>query len=41
MTEHAVLVEGVGKTFDGGVTALEDVSLAIAPGEFVSLFGVR
>ena len=39
MTEHAVLVEGVGKTFDGGVTALEDVSLAIAPGEFVSLIG--
>lgn len=39
MTEYAVLVEGVGKTFDGGVTALEDVSLAIAPGEFVSLIG--
>ncbi|OZC65958.1 nitrate ABC transporter ATP-binding protein [Rhodococcus sp. 15-725-2-2b] len=39
MTEHAVLVEGVGKTFDGGVTALEDISLAIAPGEFVSLIG--
>lgn len=39
MTDHAVLVEGVGKTFDGGVTALENVSLAIAPGEFVSLIG--
>ncbi|WP_415977337.1 ABC transporter ATP-binding protein [Rhodococcus sp. 077-4] len=39
MTEHAVLVEGVGKTFDGAVTALEGVSLSIAPGEFVSLIG--
>ncbi|MFI8568907.1 ABC transporter ATP-binding protein [Rhodococcus sp. NPDC078407] len=39
MTEHAVVVENVGKTFDAGVIALEDVSLAIAPGEFVSLIG--
>ena len=39
MTEHAVLVESVGKTFDGGVTALDAVSLSIDPGEFVSLIG--
>ncbi|MDV8025202.1 ABC transporter ATP-binding protein [Rhodococcus sp. IEGM 1330] len=39
MTEHAVLVEGVGKTFEGSVTALDDVSLSIAAGEFVSLIG--
>ncbi len=39
MTANAVHVESVGKTFDGGVTALESVSLSIAPGEFVSLIG--
>lgn len=39
MTERAVLVEEVGKVFDGGVTALENVSLTIAAGEFVSLIG--
>ncbi|CCQ15775.1 ABC transporter, ATP-binding protein [Rhodococcus sp. AW25M09] len=39
MTERAVLVEEVGKVFDGGVTALENVSLTIGAGEFVSLIG--
>ena len=33
-------VEKVGKRF-GGVTALDDVSLAIAPGEMVGLMGAN
>ena len=32
-------LEGVGKTFAGGVRALEEIDLAIEPGEFVSLIG--
>ncbi|MGV8872973.1 MAG: ABC transporter ATP-binding protein [Rhodococcus sp. (in: high G+C Gram-positive bacteria)] len=39
MTAHAVQVESVGKTFDGGVTALDNVSLTIEAGEFVCLIG--
>ncbi|WP_066040581.1 ABC transporter ATP-binding protein [Herbiconiux solani] len=38
----AVLVEGVDKVFDtkkGTVTALEQIDLTVAPGEFVSLIG--
>ncbi|MBA3243984.1 MAG: ABC transporter ATP-binding protein [Actinobacteria bacterium] len=36
----AVSLAGVGKTFGkGAVRALEDIDLAIAPGEFVSLIG--
>jgi sulfonate transport system ATP-binding protein len=40
--EHAVRLAGVGKTFGTGrraVTALEDVDLQVAPGEFVCLLG--
>lgn len=40
MTDDAIAVDGVGKVFDSaGVTALEDIRLTIAPGEFVSLIG--
>ena len=42
MSAPAVLVEGVSRVFGSGagaVTALDDVSLQIAPGEFVSLIG--
>jgi NitT/TauT family transport system ATP-binding protein len=42
MNEPIIAIDHVGKIFDGGsgpVTALHDVSLAIAPGEFVSLIG--
>jgi NitT/TauT family transport system ATP-binding protein len=39
----AVVLRGVGKTFNAGrpgeVTALQDVDLTIAPGEFISLIG--
>jgi sulfonate transport system ATP-binding protein len=41
-TDHAVRLSGVGKTFGQGrraVTALADVELAVAPGEFVCLLG--
>jgi NitT/TauT family transport system ATP-binding protein len=41
-TSPIIALEHVGKTFNGGsglVTALHDVSLSIAPGEFVSLIG--
>ena len=42
MSSPALQVDGVSRVFgsgDGAVTALDDVSLAIAPGEFVSLIG--
>src|ERR1700712_2860998 len=41
-TEPIIAIDHVGKTFDGGsglVTALHDVSLSIAPGEFIALIG--
>lgn len=40
-TESLPLAElrGIGKTFDGGVTALRDVSFSIRRGEFLSLLG--
>lgn len=34
-----VSIRNVGKTFEGGVTALDDVSLDIAQGSFTSLIG--
>jgi len=41
MTEPAILVDGVTLTFGGGkpVRALDDVSLRVEPGQFVSLVG--
>lgn len=41
-TASAVRLEGIGKTFGNGadaVTALQNVDLAVAPGEFVCLLG--
>ncbi|HEU5474777.1 MAG TPA: ABC transporter ATP-binding protein [Actinophytocola sp.] len=41
-SDHAVRLTGVGKTFGAGrraVTALEEVDLRVAPGEFVCLVG--
>ncbi|MGB2874702.1 MAG: ABC transporter ATP-binding protein [Gaiellaceae bacterium] len=34
-----VRIDGVGKTFDGGTTALQGITLEIEEGEFVSLIG--
>jgi NitT/TauT family transport system ATP-binding protein len=34
-----ILVKGVGKRFDGGVVALEEIDLTVSPGEFVCLLG--
>ena len=39
MTDGGVRVEHVSKVFDGGVTAVDDVSLEIADGEFMVLVG--
>jgi len=39
MSEAVVELAGVAKRFDGGVQALADVSLRVAPGEFVTLLG--
>lgn len=39
-TDNAVLeMSSLSKTFPSGVTALEDVSLTVRPGEFVSIIG--
>ncbi|MEM7177600.1 MAG: phosphonate ABC transporter ATP-binding protein [Pseudomonadota bacterium] len=35
----AILVSGISKTFRGGAKALDDVSIAIEPGEMVALIG--
>ena len=35
----AIALDGVSKVFDGGVVALDDVSLQIADGEFIALVG--
>jgi NitT/TauT family transport system ATP-binding protein len=37
--EPIVTLEHVGKRFDGGPPVLEDISLTVAPGEFVSFIG--
>ncbi|GMA31032.1 ABC transporter ATP-binding protein [Litorihabitans aurantiacus] len=37
--EQTLVLDGVDKTFDTGTAALTDVSLTIAPGEFVSVVG--
>jgi multiple sugar transport system ATP-binding protein len=39
LTDGGVRVERVSKIFDGGVTAVDDVSLEIADGEFMVLVG--
>src|SRR5262245_19398154 len=42
MNAPIIAIDHVSKTYQGGsgeVTALQDVSLAIAPGEFVALIG--
>ena len=40
MSEQKVVgIEGVSKSFRTGVTALEDITLDIRPGEFISLIG--
>jgi NitT/TauT family transport system ATP-binding protein len=39
MPDALVRVEGVSRRFANGVLALDDVSLAIEPGEFVTLLG--
>lgn len=40
-TESALLAElrGIGKSYDGGVTALRDISFPVRRGEFLSLLG--
>ena len=38
-TQPVVQIEGLTKSFRTGVTALEDITLDIRPGEFVSLIG--
>jgi NitT/TauT family transport system ATP-binding protein len=39
MSDVVVKIEGLSKSFRTGVTALEDITLDIRPGEFVSLIG--
>ncbi|MUN38618.1 ABC transporter ATP-binding protein [Actinomadura litoris] len=39
MERAAVRLRGVGKRFDGGVEAMRDLDLSVAPGEFVSIVG--
>jgi ABC-type Fe3+/spermidine/putrescine transport system ATPase subunit len=34
-----VVIEGLVKTFEGGVRAVDDVSLTVPQGEFVTLLG--
>ncbi len=37
--ESVVEIQGLTKSFRTGVTALQDIDLDIAPGEFISLIG--
>ena len=37
--DAGIVLEGVRKEFPGGVVAVDDVSLEVAPGEFVVLVG--
>ena len=37
--QSVVQIQGLTKSFRTGVTALQDIDLAIAPGEFISLIG--
>jgi NitT/TauT family transport system ATP-binding protein len=39
MSDAAVEIKGVSKTFKGGTIALEDIDLDVQPGELVSLIG--
>lgn len=39
MTNYAIDVQGVSKTFKGNARALDDVRLRVAPGEMVALLG--
>jgi multiple sugar transport system ATP-binding protein len=39
MTASAISIERVTKVYDGGVTAIDDVTLEVRPGEFVVLVG--
>ncbi|MGA8488625.1 MAG: ATP-binding cassette domain-containing protein, partial [Gaiella sp.] len=37
--QSVVEIQGLTKSFRTGVTALQDIDLEIAPGEFISLIG--
>jgi NitT/TauT family transport system ATP-binding protein len=39
-TPEAIRLRGIGKTFDDGVAAIEDLDLTVAPDEFVSIVGL-
>ena len=39
MNGVAVKIDGVGRTFPNGVTALENICLAVAAGEFLAIVG--
>ncbi|MCJ9710483.1 phosphonate ABC transporter ATP-binding protein, partial [Bordetella hinzii] len=39
MTQYAIEVEGLSKSFKAGTRALDAVSLRVAPGEMVALLG--
>jgi len=38
--QQAIRLHGVGKTFDNGFSAMREIDLSVAPGEFVSIVGV-
>jgi ABC-type nitrate/sulfonate/bicarbonate transport system ATPase subunit len=39
VSEGTVVIAGLGHRFENGLVALQDVDLAVAPGEFVSIVG--